>query len=140
MSEQIKSLADEIREKLRGEQVPAQGGLDTKGELAPKENTPLVKVTVDPLASLSGQTSSPAPAYTEAQVAKFFQQLEAFPYHGEQKSMIRVDARTMKLLRHLKLVRGIEMNKVIVFALHQLLARHSWLVSYIQDSLKDPDL
>jgi len=140
MSEQIKSLADEIREKLRGEQASASELVDAKGLTAPKDNVVSESTELEPAAERSGATPAQVSGYTEAQVSKFFQQIESFNYSGQQKSMIRVDARTMKLLRHLKLVRGIEMNKVIVFALHQLLARHPWLVSYIQDSLKDPDL
>ena len=139
MSEQIKSLADEIRQKLRAEQPSGTSAQGTGGD-----------VPLQAVQSSSGPEANPIVAskqaqpfsinYTEAQVTKFFQQLEGFAYSGEQKSMIRVDARTMKLLRHLKLVRGVEMNKVIVFALHQMLARHPWLVNYIQDSLKNPDL
>ncbi|MEJ2881047.1 hypothetical protein [Pedobacter sp. GR22-6] len=131
MSEQIKSLADEIREKLRHEQAVNSPPEEVVAESVGIENSSLA---VKPAAV-------PADAvYTEAQVSKFFQQLEAFDYSARHKSMIRVDAGTMRLLRRLKLVRGVDMNKFIVFALHQLLARHPWLTSYIQDSLKNPDL
>lgn len=142
MSEQIKSLADEIREKLRDQQSPAPG---KNADLPPAadHNIPAAEVQVTVSAQSSDADQEPltkAKRYTEGQVSKFFEQLEAFNYSGQQKSMIRVDAATMKLLRRLKLVRGIEMNKVIVFALHHLLSRHSWLQTYIQDSLKNPDL
>lgn len=130
MSEQIKSLADEIREKLRHEQAANSPPEDAMASVAVDDAPLAVKPAAIP----------PGAAYTEAQVNKFFQQLEAFDYSARHKSMIRVDAGTMKLLRRLKLVRGVDMNKFIVFALHQLLARHPWLTSYIQDSLKNPDL
>lgn len=143
MNQQIKSLADEIREKLRDQQPPVAEKDDgqimdvspgIQPEADPGCGDPL-PLTVD----LNPSLQTPK-KYTEAQVGRFFEQLEGFQYRGEQKSMIRVDAATMKLLRRLKLVRGVEMNKLIVFALHQLLSRHPWLQTYIQDSLKNPDL
>lgn len=140
MNQQIKSLADEIREKLRDQLPPV-------AEKDDAQTSPGIQPEADqsgggsspPTAELSPSLQAPK-KYTEAQVGRFFEQLEGFQYLGEQKSMIRVDAATMKLLRRLKLVRGVEMNKVIVFALHQLLSRHPWLRTYIQDSLKNPDL
>ncbi|RDC54325.1 hypothetical protein DU508_21630 [Pedobacter chinensis] len=143
MNEQIKSLADEIREKLRANEPP-EPEKNVKQSLEPDPGIQLPAAQVsDCSASTSTDQETLMPAakkYTEGQVNKFFEQLEAFNYSGEQKSMIRVDAGTMKLLRRLKLVRGVEMNKVIVFALHRLLSKHSWLQTYIQDSLKNPDL
>jgi len=143
MNQQIKSLADEIREKLRDQQPPVA----EKDDGQTMDVSPEIQQEAD---QVRGRPSAPAvdlnplvqapKKYTEAQVGRFFEQLEGFQYSGEQKSMIRVDAATMKLLRRLKLVRGVEMNKVIVFALHQLLSRHPWLQTYIQDSLKNPDL
>lgn len=143
MNQQIKSLADEIREKLRDQQPPAAEKddgktMDVNPEIQPEADL----VSSDPLplaVDLNPVVQAPK-KYTDAQVTRFFEQLEGFQYLGEQKSMIRVDAATMKLLRRLKLVRGVEMNKLIVFALHQLLSRHPWLQTYIQDSLKNPDL
>ncbi|RYY51951.1 MAG: hypothetical protein EOO09_22580 [Chitinophagaceae bacterium] len=143
MNQQIKSLADEIREKLRDQQPPVAESddgqpMDINSGIQP-EADPAHRDPLPPAADLNPSSQTPK-KYTEAQVNRFFEQLEGFQYLGEQKSMIRVDAATMKLLRRLKLVRGVEMNKVIVFALHQLLSRHPWLRTYIQDSLKNPDL
>jgi hypothetical protein len=140
MNEQIKSLADEIREKLRDQQPLMLNDQSLKPDAGIQLGTDQVSDRSGPAAANQEIAMPAAKKYTEAQVSKFFEQLEAFQYAATQKSMIRVDPATMKLLRRLKLVRGVEMNKVIVFALHQLLTKHSWLQIYIQDSLKNPDL
>lgn len=122
---QIKSLADQLREKLR------------TGETANSEG------------QAPGQPATPAPARpkrspkTETDQKKadaFFASIEAFRPELTEKSMIRVDARTLHLLKRMKLAKGIDMNRFIVYALHQYLCQHPWLPEHIQETLKNSAL
>ena len=54
--------------------------------------------------------------------------------------MIRVDARTLHLLKRMKLTKGIDMNRFIVYALHQYMSQHPWLAKHIQEKLKNSDI
>ncbi|MGJ1363221.1 hypothetical protein ACR79B_14425 [Sphingobacterium spiritivorum] len=118
---EIKSLADQLREKLRtgekgnlGEQAPVPA--PSKGRKSPK------KLSAD-----SGKAEA------------FFRAIDAFKLEGTEKSLIRVDRRTMHLLKRIKLAKGIDMNRFIVFALHQYLGQHPWLPEHIQETLKNSE-
>jgi hypothetical protein len=46
----------------------------------------------------------------------------------------------MNLLKHMKLATGVDMNRFIVYALHQYLGQHPWLPKHIQEILKNSEL
>ncbi|MEN5057143.1 hypothetical protein [Sphingobacterium kitahiroshimense] len=123
---EIKSLADQLREKLRsGEPEMAQ----------PKEQKRIVKPP-----PVEKRKKPPKAAADEARVQAFFQALESFQLEATEKSLIRVDSRTMNLLKRIKLAKGIDMNRFIVYSLHQYLAQHPWLAAHIQETLKKTEL
>ncbi|SDF11780.1 hypothetical protein SAMN05216464_11321 [Mucilaginibacter pineti] len=122
----IKSLADELREKIRSE---------TAGKTPPPDQAK------DPPAAgrKAGRKSVPG-GIAEEQATKFFNAIESFSYNGTEKSLIRVDTKTMNLLKRIKLAKGIDMNRFIVYSLHHLISQHPWLAAHIQETLKNTDL
>ncbi|QGN22533.1 hypothetical protein [Elizabethkingia anophelis] len=118
---EIKSLADQLREKLRtGE----------KGILGANAPEPPPSKTKKPAKKPSGDSGK-----AEA----FFRAIDGFKLEGTEKSLIRVDKRTMHLLKRMKLAKGIDMNRFIVFALHSYIQQHPWLPGHIQETLKNSE-
>lgn len=118
---QIKSLADQLREKLRtGETANSEAEVPAKPKLASRPKKP------------------PKTAIDKNKADAFFASIEAFRPELTEKSMIRIDARTLHLLKRMKLAKGIDMNRFIVYALHQYLGQHPWLPEHIQENLKNP--
>ncbi|OYD43623.1 hypothetical protein [Sphingobacterium cellulitidis] len=119
---QIKSLADQLREKLRtGETADSEGQAPDK-----------------PVAPAPERPKKPPKTQTDQKKADaFFASIEAFRPELTEKSMIRVDARTLNLLKRMKLAKGVDMNRFIVYALHQYLGQHPWLPEHIQETLKN---
>src|SRR5690606_37246229 len=92
---QIKSLADQLREKLR------------TGETA---NSP--DAVAQPLPKEPSRPKKPPKQGIDPKKADaFFAAIEAFRPELTEKSMIRVDARTLQLLRRMKLAKGVDMNR-----------------------------
>jgi len=123
---EIKSLADQLREKLRSGETENPRAKEQKQVPTPP---PPERPKKPPKATIN-----------EAEAQAFFQALESFQLEGTEKSLIRVDSRTMNLLKRIKLAKGIDMNRFIVYSLHQYLAQHSWLAAHIQETLKKTEL
>jgi predicted HicB family RNase H-like nuclease len=122
---EIKSLADQLREQLR------------TGE-NPKPASPKQK---DSQGTGTKRTKkAPEPSVDPQKAEAFFRAIEEFRIETSEKSMIRVDLRTMNLLKHMKLANGVDMNRFIVYALHQYLGQHPWLPKHIQEILKNSEL
>lgn len=115
----IRSIADEIRERIR-----------SAGE-APQEN-----LAVPALVEIKKAGKKMTVGCGDDNVAGFFDELAAFRMEGTQKIMVRLDPDSMKLLKQLKFTRGIDMTKVIVFALHKFLSENSWLQPHVLELLK----
>lgn len=120
---EIKSLADQLRERMR------------TGETEIKASPPAKEKSVGPASDARPKKPPKTPA-TGQKAEAFFRDIEAFKIEVTEKSMIRVDARTVNLLKRIKLVKGIDMNRFIVYALHQYLSQHPWLPGHIQETLK----
>lgn len=122
MSE-IKTLADQLRETIRSQEHPVAEApppdKSTKPGSSPKKRKPVVP---------------------DEEASAFFEAIAGFEIDGTEKSMIRVDSRTLNLLKRMKLAKGIDMNKFIVYSLHQYLAQHPWLAEYITETLKNQEL
>lgn len=123
---EIKSLADQLREKLRSSE--AESPLQKVQKQPPKP--PIMEKPKKP----------PKKTVDEGKADAFFQALESFRLEGTEKSLIRVDSRTMNLLKRIKLAKGIDMNRFIVYSLHQYLGQHPWLADHIQETLKNTEL
>lgn len=121
---EIKSLADQLREKLR------------TGETESEWPTAKDKTAQGP----PTKPRKPPKRFEDDQNAtEFFQAIDAFKLEGTEKSLIRVDSRTMNLLKRIKLAKGVDMNRFIVYALHQYIGQHPWLPKHIQETLKNSE-
>jgi hypothetical protein len=115
----IKSLADELKAKLDLQQVPLTRDFKLKHDGSGKANHDDV---LDPMI-----------------VASFMENINAFSMDGQEKILIRLDRRSMNLLRRLKLASNIDMTKLIVYAFSDFLSRHSWLSEYISQTLNQSE-
>lgn len=122
---EIKSLADQLREKLRtGETDNSLSTAKNKDPLPPIEKKP---------------KKPPKPSPDGERANAFFQSIGEFRIEGTEKSLIRVDKRTMNLLKRIKLAKGVDMNRFIVYCLHQYIAQHPWLPGHIHETLKNTE-
>jgi len=117
----IKSLADQIREKIKSEEV--------------QENTLQVEKSLSPVKSTKVKSNVNSKSSEE-----FFQSVDEYQLVGSEKMLIRLDSKTTNLLKHLKLTMGIDMNKFIAFGLHSFLEEHAWLPAYVKEKLKNAEL
>lgn len=122
----IKTLADQLREQIRS------GESDS---MHPEKKDSHIETIV-----LAKPKKPPKSAINDTHTAEFFASLETFRLEGTEKSLIRLDAKTMNLLKRIKLAKGIDMNRFIVYSLHQYLNQHPWLASHIQETLKNSEL
>lgn len=115
---QIKSLAEQLKSKLE-----EQKGILSKSSGNPAKEKPAEKKT--------GKKSTP----DTGAIAKFIESLQDFPMDGNEKILIRIDKRSMNILRGFKVASNVDMTRVIVFSLHQFLKSHPWLRDYISQTL-----
>ncbi|MFD2964370.1 MULTISPECIES: hypothetical protein [Olivibacter] len=119
---QIKSLADELRETIKKDDG-AKKGNPSKTTLVKKNNH-------------SRQERKPADASLES----LFENILAFDLTGKEKLLIRLDDRTIFLLKQLKIAKAIDMNKLIAYSLKDFLDRHTELIQYIKENIKTIEL
>ena len=116
----IKSLADRLRDQLRtGDAEPSS---QPKSKKAP---------------ATDGKRGKKQPPANQENATAFFNEILNFQAELTEKSLIRVDKRTLNLLKRIKLTHGVDMNRFIVYALHQYLSQHPWLSDYINETLKN---
>ncbi|WGQ08973.1 hypothetical protein QG516_20890 [Pedobacter gandavensis] len=123
---EIKTLADQLREQIRSGESES---------ILPEKKDDLVETIV-----LAKPKRPLKAVINDAQAAVFFAGLEAFRLNGTEKSLIRLDSKTMNLLKRIKLAKGIDMNRFIVYSLHQYLDQHPWIAAHIQETLKNSEL
>lgn len=121
---EIKTLADQLRDQLRADLKDE--GTSIEDKINKKESTAVRKNAVG--------------AVEPQKADAFFKAIEEFKLETSEKSMIRVDSRTINLLKRMKLAKGIDMNRFIVFALHQYINQHPWLPKHIQEIIKNSDI
>lgn len=120
---EIKSLADRIRNELRS------GETENKAQEAKNKEGP-------PDPGKRQKKLSP----DELKADQFFQAILSFQVETTEKSLIRVDKKTMNLLKRIKLTKGVDMNRFIVYCVHQYIAQHPWLANHINETLKNTAL
>lgn len=108
----IKSLADELRDSMRKERQPQ-----------PKEIP-----SVEPLKKKA-----------EA-LDLLFESILNHELTGREKLLLRLDDKTLFLLKQLKVAKGIDMNKIIAYSLHLFLKTHPEISRYIKEHIKTLDL
>ena len=124
----IRSLADELREKMRQE---ASG--ETNVPAAPKEIPEQHKAIQQPVKKKAGK---PPPEKTPPSLDILFEQLTAFELTGNEKLLIRLDNRTVFLLKQLKVAKSIDMNKLIAYSVQTFFEARPELIDYIKTSLQ----
>ncbi|WP_256009447.1 hypothetical protein [Desertivirga xinjiangensis] len=112
----IKSLADELRESL-------------------KSGNPTEK-----LKPSKARKNTRSQGAVNGDLAILFQSLDEYQLTGTEKILIRLDERTVFVLKQLKVQKGIDMNKAIAFFIKSFLESKPELTAYIKESLKTIEL
>ncbi len=118
----IKSLADELRETIKKD-----GGTGDNGQT----KTPPVK---------RGAITKPFKKTSDTALETLFKSILAFDLTGREKLLIRLDDRTVFLLKQLKIAKAIDMNKLIAYSLQDFLRNHPELIQYIKENIKTIEL
>lgn len=116
MSAGIKTLADEIRENIKKNVKDGQKKSPPIG-IPTKQKSREGKSRTDPLDQL-------------------FESILSYELNGSEKMLIRLDERTVFLLKQLKIAKGIDMNKLIAYSLKDFLVRHAGIIQYIKENIK----
>jgi hypothetical protein len=124
----IRSLADELREKMR-QQPGAEKSEPAKPTQATIHDKPIKK-----------KTGKPPPEKPPAELETFFAELIAYELTGNEKLLIRLDGRTVFMLKQLKVTKGIDMNKLIAYSLETFFKERPELINYIKSSLQTIEL
>lgn len=112
---QIKSLADELREKIKKDGNPEQVNKETAPQL---KNDKAGKKSID----------------------KLFDDILASEPLGNEKLLIRLNDKTIFLLKQLKIAKSIDMNKFIAYSLQDFLNRHPEIILYVKQNIKTIEL
>ena len=108
---EIKSLADRLRNELRSS--------ETENKTQEAKN----------------KESSPAPGKKQKKLSS--DELKADLFFD---AILSFHKKTMNLLKRIKLTKGVDMNRFIVYCVHQYIDQHPWLANYINETLKNTAL
>ncbi|WP_158826951.1 hypothetical protein [Mucilaginibacter lacusdianchii] len=126
----IRSMADELREKMR--QLPATEN---------SEPIPNDLVSGEPASKpVKKKAGKPPPEKPPAQMEALLAELTNYELTGNEKLLIRLDNRTVFLLKQLKVAKGIDMNKLIAYSLDIFFKERPELITYIKATLQTIDL
>lgn len=98
---EIKSLADELRESMRG----------------------------------NGKGKKKTTAGLNPDLEKLLGQIQEHPLEGNEKVLVRLNDKSLFMMRQLKTLRGIDLNRFISFCLDRYFSDNPELGTYIKDSL-----
>ena len=118
----IKSLADELRETIKKDGAAGQNDLN---ETPPTKRRTSVK---------------PAKRSADTTLETLFESILAYDLAGKEKLLIRLDDRTVFLLKQLKIAKAIDMNKLIAYSLQDFLRQHPELIQYVKENIKTIEL
>ncbi|SPZ92115.1 Uncharacterised protein [Sphingobacterium multivorum] len=107
----IKTLADELRETIRKDNNEGTGKTVPKKKSDPKN-------ALDPI----------------------IEEIRTHRLIGKEKLLIRLDDKTIFLLKQLKVTQGIDMNKIISYSLQYFLQKHPQISNHIKETLKNLEL
>ncbi|MFB0496046.1 hypothetical protein ABID99_002283 [Mucilaginibacter sp. OAE612] len=126
----IRSLADELREKMR--QQPGIEEPETEKQSQPNANN-----QDKPVKKKAGK---PPPEKPPVELETLFAELTAYELTGNEKLLIRLDGRTVFMLKQLKVTKSIDMNKLIAYSLDSFFKERPELINYIKASLQTIEL
>lgn len=118
----IKTLADELRERIKNDVKP-----EPSGHSGPSVGRKAKQKMVRPKA-------------LHPSLEELFGAILAYDLNGREKLLIRLDDRTIFLLKQLKIAKSIDMNKLIAFSLQYFLDQHPELIQYIKENIKTIEL
>ncbi len=127
----IRSLADELREKMR-QQAP---GAESPG--SEKQNQIQETGQENAVRKKSGK---PPPEKRPPGLETLLAELTAYDLTGNEKLLIRLDSRIVFMLKQLKVTKGIDMNKLIAYSLDTFFKERPELINYIKASLQTIEL
>lgn len=119
---QIKTLADELRETIKKDE-------NSKSATRPKA-----------LSTKKEKPSAKNANTIETSVEKLFESMLSYELTGTEKLLIRLDDRTVFVLKQLKIAKSIDMNKLIAYSLQYFLHQHPELIQYIKENIKTIEL
>lgn len=119
---QIKSLADELRETIKKDE-------DSKSTSQSKA----------PSTKKEGQAARNTNAINPS-LEKLFESILTYELTGKEKLLIRLDDRTVFLLKQLKIAKSIDMNKLIAYSLQYFLHQHPEVIQHIKENIKTIEL
>lgn len=126
----IRSLADELREKMR--QQPGVEKPETE-----KQNQAQSADQDKPVKKKAGK---PPPEKPSTDLETLFAELTAYELTGNEKLLIRLENRTVFMLKQLKVTKSIDMNKLIAYSLDAFFKERPELINYIKASLQTIEL
>lgn len=112
----IKSLADELRDSMRKGKTPQANEIPPA---EPPKDTPKKKAET---------------------LERLFESIQNHKLTGRERLLIRLDDKTLFLLKQLKVTKGIDMTKIIAYSLHLFLKTHPEISRYIKEHIKTLDL
>ncbi len=127
----IRSLADELREKMR-QQPP--------GTESPETESPGTANEINGPKPIKKKAGKPPPEKQPAGLETLLAELTAYELGGNEKLLIRLDGRTVFMLKQLKVTNGIDMNKLIAYSLDTFFKERPELINYIKASLQTIEL
>lgn len=126
---QIRSLADELREKMR------QGELGVGDKPITEATNEKIKPVKQP-----GKKAGKQPPVAPAGLEELLDGISAFELTGNEKLLIRLDNRTVFLMKQLKVARSIDMNKLIAFSVDAFFSGHPELIAFVKSTLQTIEL
>lgn len=127
----IRSLADELREKMRRQspEEPAAGPESPAVDNDGPDKKPGRK-----------KAGKPPPDKVPAEIEILFGELNTYKLTGDEKLLIRLESRTVFMLKQLKIAKGVDMNKLIAYSLDAFFRERPELINYIKASLQNIQL
>jgi len=126
----IRSLADELREKMRQQPGVEKPETEKQNQAQPADQEKPVKK----------KAGKPPPEKPSVELETLFSELSAYELTGNEKLLIRLDGRTVFMLKQLKVTKGIDMNKLIAYSLDVFFKERPELINYIKASLQTIEL
>ena len=126
----IRSLADELREKMRQQPRIEEPEMQ-------KQSQPTANNQDKPVRKKAGK---PPPENPSIGLETLFAELTAYELTGNEKLLIRLDGRTVFMLKQLKVTKSIDMNKLIAYSLDSFFKERPELINYIKSSLQTIEL
>lgn len=111
---EIKTLADELREKIRNKEE--------------KEDTQ------------KPEKRKRAKSTCSKSLEELFNAIQSHQLSGHEKILIRLDDKTVFLMKQLKVSKGIDMNRLISYSIKTFLENTPELTEHIKQSLKNLEL